>query len=231
MALSARTRRPSLNSEVIAPGQAPSHRIARLLMAWWLRLARGHVLPATLRAQLALAGGERALLAGRDPAGDYTLVATDRALHHRTGSDSWACLGWEQITAVGWEETADCLVVTGVAGVAPRRTTVPLRRRGPWLELAEERITHTRLCRQHIPVGRHEHVAVEVRCCPATGELRWILVSHGGLDADDQDLDNRIERAVTRLCADLGIPPAPSYLRIRSGPGSEADGRNTGLPV
>src|SRR5260370_1361277 len=84
----------------ITLGQLPSRFTARLpgqLMAW-LRRARGRALPAKLRAQLAFARGERTLMVGRDPDGGHVLVATDRALHHRTGSDGWSRLGWEQIS-------------------------------------------------------------------------------------------------------------------------------------
>src|SRR5260370_13246901 len=174
-------------------------------MARWLRLARGRALPAKLRAQLAFARGERALMVGRDPDGGCALVATDRALHHRTGSDGWSRLGWEQIARVGWEDSSGRLVVTGLAGAAPPRTIVPLRHRGTWPELAEERITHSRLNCQHVMLDRQRPVLIEVRRRPVTGELRWALVSGRDLDPGDQDLRNQIERAVTQLCADLGV--------------------------
>ena len=83
------------------------------LRAWRRQLAREHAAMARLPAQLAFARGERTLLSARDQAGGYTLVATDRALHHRTGSDGWSRLGWEQISAVGWDAPASSLVVTG----------------------------------------------------------------------------------------------------------------------
>ncbi len=86
---------------------------------------------------------------------------------------------------------------------------MPLRDRGTWPELAEERITHTRLNRQHVILDGRQRVVVEVRRCPGTGELRWALVSGRNLDPGDQDLRNQIERAVTRLSADLGL--ADSY--------------------
>ena len=166
-------------------------------------------LPATLRAQLAFAPGERTLLAGRDPDGGYALVATDRALHHRTGRDGWSRLGWEQLSSLSWEAAPGRLVITGLTGAAPPRTIVPLRDRGTWPELAEERITHTKLNRQHVILDGGQRVVVEVRRCPGTGELRWALVSGRNLDPGDQDLRNQIERAATRQCADLGL--AESY--------------------
>jgi hypothetical protein len=192
----------------MALGQAPFRFNARLtgqLWAWWLGRARGRALSAQLSAQLAFARGERTLMVGRDLDGECTLVATDQALHHRAGSDAWSRLGWEQITRVGWEASPGHLVVTGVTGAAPSPMIVPLRRRGTWSELAQERITHTRLVRQHVMLARNRHVVIEVRRCPATGELRWALVSGRQLDPGDQDLRNEIERAATRLCADLGL--------------------------
>jgi len=54
-------------------------------------------------------------------------------------------------------------------------------------------------------IDGQQRVVVEVRRRPAIGELRWVLASSRGLDPADQDLRNRIERAVTQLCADLGI--------------------------
>jgi hypothetical protein len=212
-------------------GQVPSRpavRLAGQLRAWWLRWARGHALPAKLRAQLAFARGERTLMIGHDPDGGCALIATDRALHHRTGSDGWSRLGWEQITTVGWETSPCRLVITGLAGAAPRRAVVPLRHRGTWPELAEERITHTRLSRQHVMLDGHQRVVIEVRRRPVTGELRWVLVSGRSLDPGDHDLRNRIERAVTELRADLGItiPSAGHrFLPSLAGPPREEPGQ------
>jgi len=212
MAISARPPRQVVGTGAIDLRRLRSRFTARLprqLMAWWLRLARGRALPATLRAQLAFAPGERTLMVGRDPDGGYALVATDRALHHRTGRDGWSRLGWEQISSASWEAVPGRLVITGLTGAAPPRTIVSLRDRGTWPELAEERITHTRLNRQHVILDGRQRVVIEVRRCPGTGELRWALVSGRNLDPGDQDLRNQIERAVTRLCADLLV--AASY--------------------
>ena len=207
MAISARPRRHLPGTGAIALG-GPSHvtaRLSRQLRAWWLSRARGRSLPATLRGQLAFARGERTLMVGRDPDGGCALVATDRALHHRAGSNGWSRLGWEQITTVGWDTSPGCLVITGLAGAAPPRTIVPLRHRGTWPELAEERITHTKLNRQPVMLGGQQRVVIEVRRRPATGELQWTLVSGRNLDPGDQNLRNQIERAVTQSCGDLGI--------------------------
>jgi hypothetical protein len=133
------------------------------------------------------------------------LVATDRALYHPAGPDGWSRLGWEQIAGVSWETSPGRLVVSSVAGAAPARVSVPLRRRGTWAELAEERITHTRLSRQQVMLGGQQRAVIEIRRRPVTGELRWVLVSGRDLDPGDPHLRHQIERAVTRVCADLGL--------------------------
>jgi len=212
-----------LGTGAIALGQVPSRFTARLsgpLMAWWLGRARGRALPATLRTRLAFAPGERTLMVGRDADGGYALVATDRGLHHRSGRDGWSQLGWEQVTRVAWDTSADSLIVTGLANAAPMPAIVPLRRRGSWPELAQERITHTRLVRQHVMLDGQQRVVIEVRRHPVTGELRWALASGRKLDAGDQDVRRQIERAATELCADLGITlPSGVDQRVLSGGG------------
>ena len=221
MAVSARPRRHAFGTGDIARGQVRSRFTAwlpRQLPTRWLRLARARALPAKLRAQLAFASGERTLMVGRDPDGGCALVATDRALHYRTGSDGWSRLGWEQISRASWEASPGRLVITGLAGAAPPRTVVPMRQRGTWPELAQERITHTKLNRQHVLLDGGQRVVVEVRRCPGTGELRWALVSGRHLNPGDQDLRNQIDRAVTRLCADLGLSMASDAGQLLKGP-------------
>ena len=107
MAISARPPRQVVGTGAIDLRRLRSHftdRIPRQLVAWWLRLARGRALPAKLRAQLAFAPGERPLMVGRDSADGYALVATDRALHHRTGRDGWSRLGWDLGVADSYRE-------------------------------------------------------------------------------------------------------------------------------
>lgn len=204
MAVSARPRRQAFGTGVMALDQVPfrlNARLTRQLWAWWLGRVRGRALAAEFSTELGFARGERTLMVGRDLEGECRLVASDRALHHRNGSDGWSRLGWEQITTVRWETAPGHLVVTGVASPL----IVPLRRRGTWSELAQERITHTRLIRQQVMLDRDRHVVIEIRRCPATGELRWALVAGHHLDPGHQELRDQIERAATRLCMDLGL--------------------------
>jgi hypothetical protein len=100
----------------------PASGLRRRGAAAWEELAPGRVLPAAVRAELALAGGERVQAADMSPDGDWALVATDRALYYRPGretqADGWSRLGWEEVAEVGWDAAAGQLIVIGVAGLA-----------------------------------------------------------------------------------------------------------------
>lgn len=187
----------------VSPARLPSRLRERLAAAWRLHAARA--LPADLRAQLAFQRGERVLSVRHDPAGDRALVASDRALYHRTGSHGWSRLGWERITAVSWDAAAGQLLIRGLNGFAPSLTVVPLRDRGTVPELAQERTTHTRLGRWQLRLPGNHSALVEVRRRPGTGELMWAVISASdGLDGAGVTAD--IARAVARLGEQLGVP-------------------------
>ena len=188
-------------------------------------LAPGRVLPAAVRAELALEGGERVQAADRSPDGDWALVATDRALYYRPGRETqaagWSRLGWEEVAEVGWDAAAGQLIVIGAAGPAgagpgsrPARVLVPLRRRGSVPELALERVTHTRLGRWQLRVGGTRRAVIEARRRPGTGELVWSVTCDGHAVGDgdgtvDQALRARADRAIARLSAEFGALPQP----------------------
>ena len=176
-------------------------------MVRWQRLVRSRIPPAEVRAQLALRRGEQILTVGYDPEGGCALVATDRALHRRAGADGWSRLGWELITRVRWDRTDGRLVITGLPGIAPPRTVVPLRDRGVLPELAEERISYTRLGCWTVNFDGQRHVPAEARRRPVTGELLWVISPPGGLDLRDRDVRDQIGEAIAQLRDDLGIPP------------------------
>jgi hypothetical protein len=168
-------------------------------------------MPADLRTQLAFQRGERILSAQHDPDGDYALVASGRALYHRNGSNGWSRLGWEQIVRVRWDADADQLLISGLDGLAPLRTAVPLRDQGALLELAQERINHTRLGRWNLQLAGNHSVLVEVRRQPGTGKLVWAVISgNDGLDSVGADATAEIARAVARLGEYLGVCDPPS---------------------
>lgn len=100
----------------------PANGLRRRGAAAWEELAPGRVLPAAVRAELALEGGERVQAADMSLDGEWAVVATDRALYLRPGrgaqADGWSRLGWEEVAEVGWDAAAGQLIVTGLAGLA-----------------------------------------------------------------------------------------------------------------
>jgi hypothetical protein len=143
---------------------------------------------------------------GRAPDGRCTLVATDRALHYRTGENDWSRLGWEQITRVEWDVAVEGLFITSLSGGGSPRTVVRLRDRGTLPELAQERITHTRLGCWRMLFASNCRVIVEARLRPVTEELTWVLTCYDGrLDLSDSDVRAEVRQALGRLGEDLGI--------------------------
>jgi hypothetical protein len=205
--LSARSQRQALGIPI--PGRA-RFRVTSWLRGWlvmrWRYLTRSRPLPAGLRSLVTIERGERVLSAGRDPDDGYTLLATDRALHHRTAGGGWSRLGWEQITRVSWDGAADSLVIVRRSGVAAERIVLPLRDRGTIPELILERVTHTRLGCWHVPLADGKQVLAEARRRPATGELLWFVSRDGsGLDLSADGVPEHVKRAIARLGTDLGI--------------------------
>lgn len=212
MALSARSWARSPGAGKIAAGQMASQ-LRRWFMTRWQQAVRGRSVPAELRAALTFSRGERVLAVGHGHDGNCALIATDRALHHRTGTDTWSRLGWELITSLAWDTAGSGLVITGLAATAPPPRAVPLRACGALLELAEERITHTRLGRWPVMLDGQRRILAEARRRPVTGELLWIVSSHDGLDLSDPHARRQVSGAVTRLQDELGIP-RPSSARL-----------------
>lgn len=209
MTLSARSRARVPGGRAIAAGRAAPQFISRLRGRFMVRLRRAirsRTVPAELRARLALSRGELVLAVGYGQDGEYALVATDRALHHRAAADGWSRLGWELMASLAWDEAGRRLVITGVAGTPSPPAAVPMRGCAPLLELAEERITHTRLGCWTVPLDGQRRVRAEARRRPATGELLWIVSSRDGLNLSDTRARGQIGRALTQLRDELGIP-------------------------
>jgi hypothetical protein len=188
-------------------------RRGRRLPGWlagrWRDLAASHGLARDLRARLGLDKGERVLTIARDPAGAWALVATERAVYHRHHANGWRREAWERVSAVDWDADRRRLVLTALTeiGLGPQRSFLELRDRGCLVELASERITHTRLGRWPLTLPGGERAIVEARRRPVTGDLLW-LVHLDGICWDIRDgvVHASITRAVARLGADLGIP-------------------------
>jgi hypothetical protein len=163
-------------------------------------------LPAELRAQLGFHGGERVLSMGFAPDGHRALVATDRALHYRSGKNRWSRVGWEQITAAEWDASIGRLVVTSLTSAGAPRVALALRDRGTLPELARERITHTRLGHWRMVFASGCRVAAEARRRPVTGELMWVLTCYDGrLDLGDDNVRAEVRRVTGLLGDDFGL--------------------------
>lgn len=224
MALAAKSRAGAGTGWALVPRRNPfrfGYQVSGWIAARWRELAadrRG--LPAELRARLALDRGERVLTVARDPADACALVATERALYHRDDANAWWRQGWERVSAVDWDAADRRLVFTGLTdiGLGPRRNVVPLRERGCLVELASERITHSRLGSWPLMLPGGEPAMVEARRRPATGELLWLVHVDGICwDIRDGAIHAGITRAITRLGAQLGIPAQPSADHVLDG--------------
>lgn len=208
MTLAARSRAAAVAWELV-PRRNPV-RFGYWLAERWRDLAGGRALSTDLRARLALDKGERILTAAHDPAGACALVATERALYHRDDRNHWRRQGWERVSAVDWDAAGRRLVFTGLTdlGLGPQRGDLALRDRGCLVELAGERITHTRLGRWPLMLPGGEPAVVEARRRPVTGELLWLVHVDGICwDIRDHGVHAGITRAINRLGADLGLPP------------------------
>jgi len=179
-----------------------------VLSVVWRRLSMGPSLAVTLRAQLSLERGERALSACCHPSDGYALVATDRALYLRGADDRWSRHGWEEVARVSWDHAARRLTVVGLCGGSPVQAIVALRDHGTILELALERITHTRLGQWSLPLPGGEHILVDIRRQPGTGRLTW-SVRHSGSESGRAARPD-VERALASLAWDLGVSPPQS---------------------
>lgn len=198
-------------------------RLGERLAARWRHLARRRSLLAAGCAGLAVERGERVLSACGDRDGGYALVATGQALYRRTGPGCWSRVGWERVTRVTWngeDGQPGCFVLTVLSGTEPARLVVPARERGVMPELAAERMTHAYLGRWTVPLGDGQHVLVEARRRPGTGQLLWAVLPGGcGRDLSDGGVRGQVEQAITRLAAEFGV----SYRPRAGGTAAEAE--------
>jgi hypothetical protein len=171
------------------------------LAARWRRLTRRKSLLAAGWADLAVERGERVLSACRDHDGGYALVATDRALYRRAEPGCWSRLGWERVTRVDWNGAAGAFGITVLSDTGPARLAVPAGECGIMPELAAERMTHAYLGHWPVPLGDGQHVIVEARRRPGTGQLFWAVVP----DLANGDMRGRVELAIARLAAEFGV--------------------------
>jgi hypothetical protein len=145
-----------------------------------------------LRKRLGLARGERVLESRRGADGERAVVATDRGIYLRRHGDGWIRLGWEHIVRVSWDEPAGGLVVAGRTG----RSAIPVRGPGTLLELARDRVIHTRLGRWRV-LSDGRTVVVEARRRVGTGQVLWFADSPGA----------ELDAVITQLSMITGIDP------------------------
>jgi hypothetical protein len=131
-------------------------------------------------------------------------VASERALYWRPPGGAWVRLGWEQITRVDQDRATGALVVTGLAGGAPRRGSVPVEGGRRLLACVQERVAATRLIVTRIRVDGRD-VVIEGRRQPATGGVRWLVHPATGLVPTGAALRGEIDRALRELRSTLGV--------------------------
>lgn len=208
-------------------------RLGERLATRWRHLARRRSLLEACCAGLEVERGERVLAGCRDRGDGYALVATDRALYHRTEPGRWSRLGWERVTKVTWDGVPGQpgrpgepggpgrFVITAASGTAPARLVVPARERGVMPELAAERMTHAYLGRWSVPLGDGQHILVEARRRPGTGSLLWAVVPNGyGRELSDGGVRGQVELALARLTAEFGELSGDGRLPVSGWPRS-----------
>jgi hypothetical protein len=149
-----------------------------------------------------LADRERVLIRAGTRGGGWVL-ATERALYWRSPGGAWARLGWEEITRIDQDRATGALVVTGLAGGAPRRDSLPVEGGRRLLGFAQERVATTRLIVRLRVDGRE--VWVEGRRQPATDDVHWLVHAATGLVSTDAALSGGIDRSLRELRSTLGV--------------------------
>jgi hypothetical protein len=150
-----------------------------------------------------LADRERVLIRAGTRGGGW-VVATERALYWRPHDGTWARLGWEEITRIDQDRATGALVVTGLAGGAPRRGSVPVDGGRKLLVFAQERVAATRLIVTRLRVDGRD-VLIEGRRQPATDDVHWLVHPADGLVPTDSALRGEIDRSLRELRSTLGV--------------------------
>jgi hypothetical protein len=168
----------------------------------WRSLRRAGRSPA-LRSGPHLADRERVLIRAGTRGGGW-VVATERALYWRPRDGTWARLGWEEITRIDQNRATGAPVVTGLAGGAPRRDSVPVDGGRTLLVFAQERVAATRLIVTSLRVDGRD-VVIEGRRQPATDDVHWLVHAVDGLVPTDAALRDEIDRSLRELRSTLGV--------------------------
>jgi hypothetical protein len=174
----------------------------RWMQAWREDHKQHSAARAGARAHAPLRPGEH-LLAVACGAGGELLAATDWALYHQ-GGQSWARLGWDQVSRVEWDEQRRILMLTGLVPGVPARTVLRLAR--PWdlPAAAAERVSWAKVVDQRISLNGAAGARVIARRVPGGPQVRWLVILDQGLDAADPGIRAGLEAALAELRAATG---------------------------
>ncbi len=169
------------------------------------RFRRQPPLPDTVRQQLPLETGERALAWAVSDDGEW-YVGTERALY-LPGTAGYRRLRWEQVERADWSSAEHALVVVESADWGERepRTVVRMSRPGRLAELVRERVTKSVVCTVYAPVGEKTGLTVVGRSSPqGEGPVVWSYVLSAGLDPADPEVQQVAARTLTEAKSQIG---------------------------
>lgn len=174
-----------------APGSV--HAVGVLRRFW------GGGLPASARAALPLAAGER-VLAYAAADGGY-LVATDRALYLPSGYR----IGWEHVEHAGWQRGGVYVREIVALGEEPAEHYVGVTEPGALPDIVRDRVTSSIVINQHVRLTQQGGVRMVGRRRPGSGEVVWNLVFDPELDARDPEVRARAERVLVEVRRQTGL--------------------------
>jgi hypothetical protein len=155
------------------------------------------------RSRPPLSRGER-ILAGSATTNEWPVIGSTRALYHRHGaqSDDWTRIGWEEVDHVTWLPATGRLTLTGLTGGPP--ITLHLGGPGRLPAVIRDRVAAAVITTSVVDL-QPGTARITVRRQPGTDALVWTVQLGSGLDADDPEVQQRVDTAIRQLRADLGL--------------------------
>jgi hypothetical protein len=158
-------------------------------------------LPDDARATPGLARGERVLSAAQLRDGGW-IAATN----HGLVGDGWRS-PWSAATHAQWYDDADSLEIAWLDDAGQRQDRLLVLDEPCQLpETVHERVTATILLSRHVPVSDGRGVRVVARRQPGSDDVEWQVVADAGIDADDPQVQGRVDTAVRAMSVELGLP-------------------------
>lgn len=145
---------------------------------------------------------ERVLYRSRAGA-ETTVVATDYAVHYRTGSSAWRRVAWCDVVAAG-RSRDDGTTVLRLWPDASRALSVAIAADGHFAEFAAERIAHVRVFCRRIVVTPSVTGAVEAVRVPNSERLTWRVHLDAPAHGDNPLVASECARVVTELRSLVG---------------------------